>query len=555
MTANCFSPAWRGEVLARAAENVFDVAVVGGGITGAGIAREAVLNGLSVVLLERGDFACGTSSRSSKLIHGGVRYLAQGDIGLVREAARERAVLRRLAPHLARPTTMLIPVRSLRGRLKMSAGLWTFARLAGPEGEGAHSSLDRSETMAAEPALSGDGLAGAVTFTEYATDDARLTLETLISAAWQGALVANYAEVTSSEDEAGGVRLGVVDRTTGESLVVRARVVVNAAGPWLDAVAGRLGGQRQRTLELTRGIHLVFPASRVPVRHTVVLPARDGRSAFVVPSGEVAYVGTTDTHYQGDPSEPGVDASDAAYLLEALASVLRDPPSAAEVIGVWSGVRPLVRQPGKAPSEISRRDEIRVGPGPRVAIAGGKLTTYRKMAVRVVAEVLRLLGRSGPAIDTSTVALAGGNLAEQRAARGRAPKLRDPRLAERLWSTYGRRAEELVARIAADPSQADRVGDLEHLTAAEVEYFVSREMALTVDDVLRRRSRVAMFDSERAAAAAAAVAQRLACYPGTVPWAPCPQEAWIEMRSRELAAARSAGTADVGSSGGDRQHG
>ncbi|RMF24706.1 MAG: glycerol-3-phosphate dehydrogenase/oxidase [Deltaproteobacteria bacterium] len=555
MADDFFSPAWRRRALARAAEDLVDVAVVGGGITGAGIAREAALRGLSVVLLERGDFASGTSSRSSKLIHGGVRYLAQGDVGLVREAARERAVLRRIAPHLARPTTMLIPARSTRGRLKLSAGLWAFARLAGRDAEAGHRVLDRSEALEAEPLLRDDRLAGAVTFTEFATDDARLTLETVMSAATAGALAANYAEVTGGRDGAAGICLDAVDRTTGESLEVRARVVVNASGPWLDEVAGRLGDGGGRTLELTRGIHLVFPASRIPVRHSVVLPAPDGRSAFIVPAGDVVYAGTTDTLYDGDPAEPGVDSADAAYLLEALAAVLRDPPAAGEAIGVWSGVRPLVRQPGKAPSEISRRDEIRVGPGPRVAIAGGKLTTYRKMAERVVARVVDLLGGSGSRADTSEVALVGGGAAEQQAARARAPELPDRRLCERLWATYGARAEDLIRRVAADPNAAERIGGIEELTAAEIEYFVTREMALTVDDVLRRRSRVAMFDGERATAVAGAVAEQLARYPGCAAWAACPQEAWTEMRSRELAAVRAAGAAGTAAPGGGRRHG
>ncbi|RMD82646.1 MAG: FAD-dependent oxidoreductase, partial [Candidatus Dadabacteria bacterium] len=266
MVVTEFSAATRRAMLGRAAENVFDVAVIGGGITGAGVAREAALRGLSVVLLERGDYASGTSSRSSKLIHGGLRYLAQGDLGLVREAARERAVLRRMAPHLARPTTMLVPVRSRSGQMKLRAGLWTYARLAGAQAPESHRSMSRSETLAAEPSLDGRRIAGSVAFTEYATDDARLTLETVLSAVAAGAVAANYAEVVGCQERRDGVGLVVEDRIGGQRLVVRARVAVNAAGPWLEATAARIGCPGAPPLELTRGIHLCFPRDRLPVR-------------------------------------------------------------------------------------------------------------------------------------------------------------------------------------------------------------------------------------------------------------------------------------------------
>ncbi len=515
--------------LERAAGDVADVLVVGGGITGAGVARETSLRGLATVLVEKGDFASGTSSRSSKLIHGGLRYLAQGDVGLVREAARERAVLRRLAPHLAEPLWMMMPTASLAGRLKMQAGVWTFEKLAGDEAGDRYQVYDREQTLEREPGLRPSPLAGSVVFQEYLTDDARLVLETVQGAASRGALVANYSEVTGVEADPAGLRVTVRDVLGGGSLVVRTRSLVNAGGPWFERVqgmatasAGTAAGTR---LQLTRGIHLVVPHTRLPVRHSVVLKSPDGRSTFVVPRGRCVYIGTTDTHYEGVAEEPGVSAGDARYLLDSVAGTFADRLEASDVIGTWSGVRPLLAQDGKAPSEISRRDEIVVGPGPVVAIAGGKLTTYRRMSERVCAEVVKLLGRAVDAtVDSAEVPLAGGSREEQESARAATTPLGDEPLEKRLWSTYGVAAHAILEMIRERPALADRVAGLDELTYAEVEYAVHHEMVAGVDDVLRRRCRVAMFDTQAAIDAAPEVARTLGGLLG-----------WDEARVREEA--------------------
>lgn len=501
--------------LENAAENVADLVVVGGGITGAGVAREAALRGLRTVVVDKGDLASGTSSRSSKLIHGGLRYLAQGDVALVREAARERAVLRRLAPHLARPLWMMMPTASLAGRMKMQAGVWTFEKLAGDQAGDKYQILDRREALDQEPGLKASPLAGAVVFQEYLTDDARLVLETLQGAAAHGALVANYAEVTAVEADPAGLKVSVRDHLSGGSLVVRTRCLVNAGGPWFEnvqrmAASAQADSASATRLQLTRGIHLVVPLERLPVRHSVVLRSPDGRSTFVVPRGRVAYIGTTDTHYQGRPEEPGVSVEDARYLLDSVAATFAEAPEASDIIGTWSGVRPLLAQEGKSPSEISRRDEIVRGPGPVIAIAGGKLTTYRRMSERVCLEVFRLLGRSADVgVDSAQVPLAGGCLEDQQALRASGPSGPDPILAERLWSTYGTAAHAILESIAADPSLADPVGGLAELTRAEVRHAVRHEMVATLDDLLRRRSRVAMFDTRAAVDAAPEAAQCL----------------------------------------------
>jgi len=500
----------RREALEKAAEGVMDLLVIGGGITGAGVAREAALRGLSTVLVDKGDFASGTSSRSSKLIHGGLRYLAQGDVALVREAARERAVLRRLAPHLALPVWMMVPAASVGGRLKMQAGVWTFEKLAGAEAGDKYDVLDRAQTLEVEPGLRVSPLAGSVIFQEFVTDDARLVLETLQAAAARGARVANYAEVVSVEDDPAGRRVTIRDGLTGSSLAVRTRTIVNASGPWFDRVQGLLAPSSPSRLQLTRGIHLVVPASRLPVRHSVVLKSPDGRSTFVVPRGRVVYIGTTDTHYEGQAEEPGVSAEDARYLLDSVAATFADAPTADDIVGTWSGVRPLLRQDGKSPSEISRRDELTVGPGPVVSIAGGKLTTYRRMAERVCAEVFGLLGRGAdPAVDSSSTPLAGGGADEQESAKEATRRLDDEPLETRLWATYGVAAHTIIEKIHNHAALAERVGGLEELTYAELEHAVHHEMVAGVDDLLRRRCRAAMFDTAAAVAAAPEAARSL----------------------------------------------
>ena len=528
---SAFSILERQSALQRAAERVVDVVIVGAGITGTGVAREAALAGYDVLLVDKGDLASGTSSRSSKLIHGGVRYLEQGDVALVREAARERAVLRTIAPHLARPVRMLIPTASRRGRLKLAAGLWTFDRLAGGANEEPHEILDESDVLGAEKGLRRDRVSGGVAFTEYVTDDARLTLETAKSAAAAGASVATYAEVAAVENNGSGLRVVVEDHLGRAQLVVRTKSLVNAAGPWFDRVRGLHESGVPPLLQLTRGIHLVFRRDRLPVTHLVVLRAPDGRSVFIVPRGDYAYVGTTDTMYDGVPDEPGVSNDDACYLLESMHAALEDPPRADDVVGTWSGVRPLLAQSGKSASEISRRDEIRVGPGPIVSIAGGKLTTYRRMAERVIARLADILGQP-PAVkvDSALLPLAGGDLSEQRRARNEAPRLGDALLEQRLWETYGIEAAGIVQRIHDESSSAEPVGGIAHLTVAELEHAVDRELVATLDDLLRRRSGVAMFDIEAAVAAAPAVARRLGARLG---WSSAREREEVECSSRD----------------------
>lgn len=384
-----------------------ELLVIGGGITGAGIARDGAMRGLRTALIERGDIASGTSSRSSKLIHGGLRYLEQGEVGLVLEAAAERRTLRKIAPHLAVAERMALPVhgRTSAGVMKLRAGLWAYEKMARIAAEERHEIWKRDETIDHVPGLDAQNLQGAAVYTEYVTDDARLTLETIKSAKRAGALIATYApaismaEFADSVTSSGGgsvrtpkLRVSVNDELSGRTYEITARVVVNAAGPWVDAVR-KLGGDVAPRMHLTKGIHLVVARERLKVDDIVVMKAADRRMVFVVPYGDIVWIGTTDTDYPRAVERPTITREDVDYLLEATNRTWPDARIADEdVRGAWAGVRPLLHQEGKKPSEISRRDEILVETNGLISIGGGKLTTYRRMAERVVDAAVERLG-------------------------------------------------------------------------------------------------------------------------------------------------------------------
>jgi len=487
------SPAARYQALRTLPETALDLLVIGGGITGAGIARDAALRDLRVALLEAEDFAAGTSSRSSKLIHGGVRYLQHGDVALVREAAGERQVLRRLAPHLADPLRMVIPTSGRATHLKLRAGLWTFERLTTvPPGEH-YAMWNREEALAAEPLLAAQGLYGAAAFIEYLTDDARLVIANVAAAAAAGALVANHAEVEAIREGEATVR----DTLSGDTLRCRARVIVNAAGPWVQEIWRRASVRGPRELQLTKGIHLVVDHQRLPLRHAVVMTARDRRSVFAIPRDGMTYLGTTDTFVPAPEREPAIVAADAAYLLEAANRTFATQPlELRDVLGAWAGLRPLLAEPGKAPSEISRKDEIMVDPASGlVSIAGGKLTTYRRMAERVVDLVVERLGRRTSPCRTAEIPLPGGERALP------SPATLEARLpgigrcgAARLLRLHGAVAEAIADRASQGGASGEVIPGLPGVLRAEVEHVLETEMAMTLVDLLERRLRLLTFD-------------------------------------------------------------
>lgn len=438
------------------------------------------MRGLRVGLVERGDFASGTSSRSSKLIHGGLRYLAQGDIPLVMEAARERRRLTRIAPHLAKSARMVVPVhgRTSAGIVKLRAGMWSFEKMAKIEEEERHEVWKTDELLSNVAGLETKRLQGAAVYTEYITDDARLTLETLKSAKRYGALVVNYAPATDiaeterqSSGSGGGattrrLRVSVRDELSGATVGIEASVVVNAAGPWVDRVRN-LGGDAKARIQLTKGIHLVIPRERLPVDDIVVAKAHDRRMAFVVPHDDVLWIGTTDTFYPDPEERPSITREDVDYLLDAINTNWPDAKiSDDDVRGAWAGVRPLVAQEGKSPSEISRRDEILVEPNGLISIGGGKLTTYRQMGERVVDSVLERLGQSAEPCRTAKV--------------------------------------PLVEDGVPTPMARTTIGS-EDIRAA-----IEDECSLSVTDVLERRARTNLFGRDNGLGSVDAVAEALA---------------------------------------------
>ncbi|MGH7785933.1 MAG: FAD-dependent oxidoreductase [Candidatus Binatia bacterium] len=517
-----FSFRSRAANLEALAERSFDVLIVGGGITGAGVARDAALRGLSVALIERRDFASGTSSRSSKLIHGGLRYLQQGDVGLVREAATERYAVRKLAPHLARPAQMLVPAGSRATYAKLSVGLWTYDRLAGVSDDERYRMLSKDETLALEPTLRAERIYGAGLYYEYVTDDARLVVEVIKSAAALGAVIANYAEVDGFVIEDGAVRgVEVRDGLTGDAFAVRGRVVINAAGPWVDAVRLLSEPQDKPRLRLTKGIHLGVRTERINLSRIVVMNARDKRGVFVVPRGAVTYLGTTDTDYLLPEDYPFITMADVDYLLDAFNRTfdLTPPLAVADVVSAWAGLRPLMHQEGKKPSELSRKDEIMVGATGLLSIAGGKLTTFRRMSERVVdmaCERLTQQGQKLPARQGASedVVLTSGATGDDIAGFANRLHQRWPRVAadvvDRLVQLYGSNAERIVEGIAADPVVlGERYAADLPVTRAEVEYAVREEMALTLEDVLERRARLLLWDPDQGLTVAAGVARTL----------------------------------------------
>ncbi len=394
--------------LRGAGSDAFDVLIIGGGIVGAGVARDAAMRGLRTLLVEQADFASGTSSRSSRLLHGGLRYLAQGRVGLVREASLEKMRLSRLAPHLCDPLPFAFPVwkGGAWGLWKLSVGVRVYDLLCGGRNLGSSSTLGARSLMREIPGLRPEGLRGGVRYFDGLTNDARLVIDTLRSAATAGAALLNYAPLLAAERSGAEWRCTVRDELAGETAEVRARTVVNAAGAW----APSLPHSRVR-LRLTKGVHVVAERRRIPVSQAVVL-SEDRRILFVIPWGERVILGTTDTDYSGDPAEVRSDASDIAYILGVVNDAFPEVRLAAgELIASWAGVRPLIANgeaKAGAPSDISRGHQIRVAEPGWIDVAGGKLTTYRLMAEQAVDRLGEFLRPRPPRSVTARTPMPAG---------------------------------------------------------------------------------------------------------------------------------------------------
>ncbi len=492
--------------MAEITSSAFDLIVIGGGITGGGIALDAASRGLKTLLLEKGDFASGTSSKSTKLIHGGLRYLKQFDFWLVKEVGSERAIVHNLAPHLVLPEKMLLPLieGGSYGKWLTSVGLKVYDILAQVGGDDKRKMLEKKEAMALEPLLPKKKVKGAGYYAEYRTDDARLTLENIKTSLEYGARALNYTEVTDFlyEDETVS---GVIfrDVISGESYAVSAKHVINAAGPWVDELRGINHSKKGKRLHLTKGVHLVFPHKKLPVKQSVYFDVPDGRMIFAIPRGKVTYVGTTDTNYNSDKDKVETDLADAIYLIAAVNNMFPSIELEMEDIeSSWAGLRPLIHEEGKSASELSRKDEIFTSDSGLISIAGGKLTGYRKMAERVVNRISRELeeeeGRKLKECTTDTIPLCGNGFKNYKEVKKYMDKIHDRLKPEGfskydawyLVTNYGKQTEDILERFGKRKEKKKA----ERMILSELEFTVAHEMVQSPLDFFVRRTGRLYFD-------------------------------------------------------------
>jgi glycerol-3-phosphate dehydrogenase len=460
----------------------FDILVIGGGITGCGVARDAAMRGLKVALIERDDFASGTSGRSSRLIHGGIRYLEQGQLHLVHESIRERQTLLRIAPHLVRPLAFTWPIyRGARvGKVKLSAGLLVYQLMAVGRSR-KHSTLNAAETLDREPCLKSMGLTGGAVYYDACTDDARLTVANALAARELGAVVVSHTRVTEIIRD-GAKAVGVVARSqhTGESGEIRARVVVNATGVWQNTFDS---GERARRMHGSKGAHIGVPRERVGNRDalTLISPV-DGRVMFCLPAGPQTIIGTTDTWTDESPETVHASAADVDYLLRsANACFPQAQLTQDDVVSAWAGIRPLASGQGANPSAVSREHSIVTDGSGVINVTGGKLTTYRSMAAEIVDRVQEALGRERSEAPTDSVELPGAD-----------------------------RPKEIARLQREDASLAKPLVEGLVYTGAHLVYGVSSEMAQTLSDLLIRRTHLAFETRDHGKSVAPRVADIVA---------------------------------------------
>lgn len=486
-----------------------DVLVIGGGITGAGILLDAHVRGMRSALVEMQDFAAGTSNRSTKLVHGGLRYLKQFEVGLVAEVGKERAIVYENGPHITTPLWMLLPIvkGGTYGRLASSFGTFVYDRLAGVKRSERRKMLNLEETLGKEPLLRRDGLKGAGYYVEYRTDDARLTLEIIKEAVARGAMALNYTKVKSllyrDQHVVGAV---VTDVLNGEMYEIRAKKVINATGPWVDFIRELDGSKAGKTLHHTKGVHIVVDGRRFPLHNAVYFDVPDGRMVFAIPREGKTYVGTTDTNYRGDLVCPRMTRADRDYLIECVNFMFPTVQLGADdVESSWTGIRPLIHEEGKDPSEISRRDEVFRSDTGLFTIAGGKLTGYRKMADKVVsmvaAELSEETGRTFGQCTTEKLEYSGGKFGgskylapflEQKAQEGIELGLA-PEEASRLVHRYGTNVD-IVYDIVRSRTEEARVHGLSLEVFAALVYGIEHEAVLTPSDFFIRRTGSLYFD-------------------------------------------------------------
>ncbi|WP_044640211.1 glycerol-3-phosphate dehydrogenase/oxidase [Risungbinella massiliensis] len=508
MNSKLFTSKERGNVFEQMSQETYDVLIVGGGITGAGIALDATTRGLKTALVEMQDFAAGTSSRSTKLVHGGLRYLKQFEVKMVAEVGKERAIVYENGPHVTTPEWMLLPFHQggTFGKFSTSLGLRVYDFLAGVKRSERRTMLSVDETLAKEPLVKKDGLKGGGYYVEYRTDDARLTIEVMKEAVEQGAEAINYAKVTKLLYQGGKVIGAMVqDQRTGNKYEIHAKKVINATGPWVNQLRDQDNPQVGKNLRLTKGVHLVIDQNRFPLKQAVYFDTPDGRMVFAIPRDGKTYVGTTDTIYEENPKSPKMTREDRNYIIKAINYMFPTVQITDEDIeSSWAGVRPLIYEQGKDPSEISRKDEIWQSPSGLITIAGGKLTGYRKMAEQVVDLVAKLLGqeegRTLKACQTKTMAISGGHVGgsknlsrfmEEAVSKGQKCGL-SLKQSQKLARIYGSNINRVLEYVSTYDDNNSYQLSLD--VFVQIAYALEQEMTTTPVDFFVRRTGALFFD-------------------------------------------------------------
>jgi glycerol-3-phosphate dehydrogenase len=513
------SPASRAEAIRKMAETELDILVVGGGVVGAGSALDAVTRGLTTAIVEARDWASGTSSRSSKLIHGGLRYLEMLDFGLVREALTERGLLLdRIAPHLIRPVPFLYPLtHRVWERAYVGAGVLLYDTMAYTSGTAhglkRHRHLTRRRALHEAPCLRKSSFTGAIQYWDAQVDDARHTMTVVRTAAGFGALAANRVQVTGFLRQGERVTgASLVDVETGENFEVRAKQLINATGVWTDDTQALADTRGQFHVRASKGIHLVVPRDRLQSTTGIIL--RTEKSVlFVIPWGRHWIIGTTDTDWSLDKSHPSASSSDIDYLLEHVNSVLTSPLTREDVEGVYAGLRPLLTGESESTSKLSREHVVGHPVPGLVVVAGGKYTTYRVMAADAVDEAARSMDARVPDSCTDQIPLTGAEgyraLWNQRRALAVSAGVHVARV-EHMLNRYGSNVHDLLAILRADPSLAEPLPGADDYLQVEALYAVTHEGARHLEDVLARRTRISIEAWDRGAAAADPVARIMA---------------------------------------------
>jgi glycerol-3-phosphate dehydrogenase len=520
----------RANIVTALQKETLDVLVIGGGITGAGISLDATKRGLKTGLVEMQDFAAGTSSRSTKLVHGGLRYLKQFEIGLVAEVGKERAIVYENGPHITTPEWMMLPFYKggTFGPISTNLGLRVYDFLAGVKRAERRKMLKADQALAMEPLLQENGLKGAGFYVEYKTDDARLTIEVLKKSIELGTIALNYIKVVELlYDEHGKVNGVVVeDQSNQDRVEIFAKKIINAAGPWVDELRGLDGSKQGKTLQLTKGAHLVFSKEVFPLQQAIYFDTHDKRMIFAIPRGDKTYVGTTDTTFHDEIAHPKMTKEDRDYLLAAINGMFPILELTSKHIeSNWVGVRPLIAEEGKDPSEISRKDEIFISESGLYSMAGGKLTGYRKMAEEVVDKIVIAIQKEEgilfEASSTKHLPLSGGDVggslgfvAYKEEQLIQAEKIGiHPETAAQLIGQYGSNVETIF-EIYQDCQKDARKKQIDPIVLSELIYAIDYELAYTPADFFIRRTGSLFFDIDWVETHQAAVTQYMADFLG-----------------------------------------